>query len=151
MSHVKTARDVSREDACDECTCERLWSRRLTWVSSWASKEKANWGVYLPNDRFRNRRCAQSMRYGVHVQGMPAPLLPCPHPFPAASAPPTVPHLLHLLTCLRYRACMPRVCKRHLAHACKQGSTRNVCVGVEAVRMGAQSVRMSVGIPRVCV
>ena len=54
MSHVKTARDVSREDACDECTCERLWSRRLTWASSWASKEKADWGVYLPNDRFRN-------------------------------------------------------------------------------------------------
>ena len=87
----------------------------------------------------------------MRMQGTPAPLLPCPHPFPAASAPPTVPHLLHLLTCLRYRTCMPRVCKRHPAHVCEQGSTRNICVGVEAVRMGAQSVRMSMGIPRACV
>ena len=65
MSHVKTARDVSREDACDECTCERLWFRRLTWASSWAFKEKANWGVYLPNDRFRNT-CVYASAGCVH-------------------------------------------------------------------------------------
>jgi hypothetical protein len=57
VSHVKTAHDVSREDACDEYTCEHLWSRRLTWVSSWVSREKANWGVYLSKDRFRNKQC----------------------------------------------------------------------------------------------
>ena len=46
----------SREDARDECTCEHLWSRHLTWTSSWVSKEKSNWGVYLPYDRVHNTK-----------------------------------------------------------------------------------------------
>jgi hypothetical protein len=60
-SHMKTAHDVSCEDTCDECTCEHLWSRHLAWAFSWASKEKANWGIYLPSDRFRNTHSLQAM------------------------------------------------------------------------------------------